>query len=392
MLEKIMPLDEISIKIKELLDSKSIKYSTINYSPANSEKDVDNCEYLSGKNLIETTLIKINNHEIAIVVTPMMSKVNLEEFKLKLGTQKVQALSKVEMQELLPHIQYGSAPPFGYLDSADVFLSNEIRQLKDVKFQLGNHNSWLNMNYCDFEQVVNHRTDIDVPTTPKYKAEINNVAPKSARTSFKKHNRCFFGISLENSNFFRPRLAASLTWINNNFDHCSILVGDSIHRITLQIKHDIKKEQALKKALHLGTEFIDHELATIETLLTDCSFDFVLCSEIQNHPEYQIYHEQLLNVFSQNIRFAQSIKKFANAFVGYEMTIAPDKYEKFINMSCQYLLEELAIFACLVKKGIPVMIYPGSINTLVEIANGEHSDVPDDLKHLITVALRIKHR
>ncbi|MGD1912018.1 MAG: hypothetical protein ACFB2X_14530 [Rivularia sp. (in: cyanobacteria)] len=68
------------------------------------------------------------------------------------------------------------------------------------------------------------------------------------------------------------------------------------------------------------------------------------------------------------------------------------QWEYQIDKSNQYFLEEFAIFACLVKRNIPVMIYPGSFSTLTEITDGKHPNVLQELKELTVVSLQLKKR
>lgn len=61
-------------------------------------------------------------------------------------------------------------------------------------------------------------------------------------------------------------------------------------------------------------------------------------------------------------------------------------------MSSDYFLEEFAIFCCLKERGLTVMLYPGSFDTLYEIAAGEHPGAPKELRDLIVVSLQLRGR
>jgi tRNA-dependent cyclodipeptide synthase len=73
-----------------------------------------------------------------------------------------------------------------------------------------------------------------VTGSTRYRAKIDGVSPASRRDTFEQHEECFLGISLENSNFVRAKLAGIVEWIARRFARCTVLVGDSIHRITLE--------------------------------------------------------------------------------------------------------------------------------------------------------------
>jgi CRP/FNR family cyclic AMP-dependent transcriptional regulator len=58
-------------------------------------------------------------------------------------------------------------------------------------------------------------------------------------------------------------------------------------------------------------------------------------------------------------------------------------------MATLYLLEESAIFALMNRDGWPVLVYPGSIRTFQDIAEGRFPGVPEHLGSLVFVSLRL---
>jgi len=64
--------------------------------------------------------------------------------------------------------------------------------------------------------------------------------------------------------------------------------------------------------------------------------------------------------------------------------------EKAIEISSQYLLEEIAVFSSLSEQGWKVELYPGpELTVLIDIAKGQYSDIPEGLKERVNVELRI---
>jgi hypothetical protein len=59
-------------------------------------------------------------------------------------------------------------------------------------------------------------------------------------------------------------------------------------------------------------------------------------------------------------------------------------------LACEYLLEECAIFTQLCRDGWELVVYPGSIRTLAEIAEGRLRKVPEPIKAMVCVALKLK--
>jgi hypothetical protein len=64
--------------------------------------------------------------------------------------------------------------------------------------------------------------------------------------------------------------------------------------------------------------------------------------------------------------------------------------EEAIDISSQYLLEEVAVFSALAEEGWNIEVYPGpELGVLVEIAQGNFKDIPAGLKKRINIELRI---
>ncbi len=228
---------------------------------------------------------------------------------------------------------------------------------------------------------------------PRYRAKIIFVSPESQRNKFENYKSCFCGVSLENSNFIRPKLIASLEWISNRFSFCCVLIGDSIHRITLESLQDLNPEEAKDKALFLGQEFLYREKSIFSQFDKACKFKFVFCSQIQQYHDYAQYHESLKNLYKEDTLFRTSVRAFGEKFHKKKQSqLSLEELERRIEKSSDYFLEEFAIFACLQRRGYPVMVYPGSFSTLTEIAEGKHPNALQELKDLTVVSLQLKKR
>jgi len=65
----------------------------------------------------------------------------------------------------------------------------------------------------------------------------------------------------------------------------------------------------------------------------------------------------------------------------------PSPSERWKRLAHEYLLEETALFACLAEDGWPVLVYPGSIDSIIEVAEGRHPSLPAPLRALRFIAL-----
>lgn len=227
----------------------------------------------------------------------------------------------------------------------------------------------------------------------RYKAKIDAVSPRSSRGSFEDEPECFLGVSLQNAMFSRPKLEAMLEWVSRRFDRCTVLVGDSIHRLTLQSVQGLNDDEAWCQALGLGEQFVEDACDLVEGFADRTKFEFLSCREVQEWPEYVTHHTALRRLHTRDLHFRHSVESFGRRYHERRDGDAHSvDLDRRVAMSCTYFLEEFAIFSCLRQRGISVMVYPGSFSTLTEISAGEHPRAPVPLHDLVVVSLHLKGR
>jgi tRNA-dependent cyclodipeptide synthase len=223
----------------------------------------------------------------------------------------------------------------------------------------------------------------------RYKTRVDAITPPSARSSLGDLDSCFFGISLENANFTPPKLASMANWIAGHFKHCTVLVGDSIHRITLAMTNSSPEPDATRTALRLGDEFIDGSRAIFDAVEGPWNVDFLRCSEVQEWREYSELHEAICDCFERDADFRASVETFGRVYNKRRSADLPQaQVDDLVRLSSAYFLEEFAVFAALRRRhGLSVMVYPGSFSTLAEIAAGKYESVPRELRDLTVVSI-----
>ena len=227
----------------------------------------------------------------------------------------------------------------------------------------------------------------------QYRAKIDCVYPLSARNSFEQLDSCFLGVSLENSNFQPAKLKAMVEWISRRFSHCLVLVGDSIHRINIEMTRSLDPESALIEALEIGRAFLREREYIFNAFGEQTKFTFETCSQIQTWDNYAHFHQCLQIFFESNAKFRSSVEEFSRKYhIRRSSNLSDALLEHRIRRSCDYFLEEFAIFACLQRRGFSVMVYPGTFSTLTEIVNGDYPDILEEIKQLIIVSLYFKKR
>ncbi|NET72800.1 MAG: tRNA-dependent cyclodipeptide synthase [Sphaerospermopsis sp. SIO1G2] len=211
--------------------------------------------------------------------------------------------------------------------------------------------------------------------------------------SFEQFESCFLGVSLENKNFTPEKLKALAEWISRRFKYCVVLVGDSIHRITLETTKSVQPEISLIEGLKMGSSFIEENENIFHDFPGKTQFTFETCSQIQESEDYKQFYQYLRDFFESDPNFRSSVESFGRKYHSRKTTNLDDiLLKERIRRSCEYFLEEFAIFACLQKRGLSVMVYPGTFSTLTEIVNGEYPYLFKEIKELIVVSLHFKTR
>ena len=222
--------------------------------------------------------------------------------------------------------------------------------------------------------------------------EIVKILPAFSPEEVFAQNKCYLGISLANPVFDEKNLNALLLWASEHFRKCLVVIGDDLCRFNQKILYGFGDDEALNAARELGDVFIENNLAVFKQF----DQDVVQISRWADHIECDMYSkssEQLESIFVNEPEFRSMIEIDAVSFVkrqkkhNTEFVVGDDEA---INLCCQYLLEEIAVFSVLSQQGWRVELYPGSeLNVLVEVAKGKYPDVPQGLKNRINVELRI---
>ncbi len=381
-------------RLQELLDSHKVKYIVTSYSPAHTLQELQNYKDMLGMELVEAVFLEIDNSQIVMAVLPASLTIDIESLRQDLGTRQVRLLDSSEVEKFFPDCELGTILPMGEIYGVDVLLARDLEDNREIKLYLDSYRNLLTMEWADFRRLLKVNEKRTIPTKSRYRVLIDKVSPSNARQHLENYNSCFLGISLQNPNFSTAKLVAIADWIANRFQKCIVLVGDSLHRITLQIDRGLNEKQALTQAILMGKEYINTEMTVFRCHADACNFQFVYCSEVKQLKEYENYYEQLQDLFAKNEKFANSIKLVSREFVNRHIHLnEQDNSFNFYGEMCrEYLLEELAIFSYLFKDRVCPLFYSGSLSIFEEISEGEHSDISASLKNIIHVFLRLKKR
>lgn len=142
-----------------------------------------------------------------------------------------------------------------------------------------------------------------------------------------------------------------------------------------------------------AAHFMEENRDIIAAYQSVTRFEFITCHEIQQTPEYSAHHRILIDYFHRSPAFRESVERFGLRYHrnAWDM-LSEEEREYRLKISSSYFIEEFAIFACLVNRGIKVMVYPGSFSALTEISDNKFPGISKELESLCVVSLHFKKR
>jgi tRNA-dependent cyclodipeptide synthase len=224
------------------------------------------------------------------------------------------------------------------------------------------------------------------------KVSLVRITPKISEQELFSHKKCYMGISLANPVFQGKALEVLLTWMTDRFDESLVVIGDYLWRFNEQIFSGLDSAQAETSAKALGDAFIE-KTNELFNKSPDEKVDLTRWESHLSSAEFLRAKKELDHLFRSDSDFRSSIERDAFSFVkrqakqNRKFTV---ETEMAIELSSQYLLEEIAVFCALSEQGWHVELYPGpELRVLVDIAKGKYQHIPKGLKERINVELSV---
>ena len=224
------------------------------------------------------------------------------------------------------------------------------------------------------------------------KVGIVKITPNVTKEKLFSLRRCYIGISLDNPVFYNSSLTAILKWGAEKFEQCLIVLGDYLRRHNEYIFNGLQGPVAEKASFQAGDEYIE-KTREIFAQFTEPKLTLIKWKDCLGWPQYSTSKKILDNLYNNDDTFRAVVQKDAFAFIKRQKKRNEDlsvPMEKAIDISSEYLLEEIAAFSALSERGWNVELYPGpELCVLVDIAQGDFSDIPKGLKDRVNVQLRV---
>ncbi len=140
-------------RLKDLLDSNKIKYTTISHSPAYTAQQIAASAHIPGRELAKTVVIKLDG-KMAMAVLPASHKVDFTLLKKAAEAGKVELASEQEFKDMFPECEVGAMPPFGNLYGMDVFVEESLAEDDEIAFNACSHKELIRMTFKDYEKLA----------------------------------------------------------------------------------------------------------------------------------------------------------------------------------------------------------------------------------------------
>jgi tRNA-dependent cyclodipeptide synthase len=173
---------------------------------------------------------------------------------------------------------------------------------------------------------------------------------------------CAIGISIGNARCEGDHLAAMVELAAANFERTTLLIGDSLHRLTLRIERGMTPAKAEDEAIAIGRG-VERRLE-VALPSEDRRFSILLTSQVARLRSFGAALRILSDTVAADEELRRILERDAKEYherpARMRGTLSGRDRRDF-QLSCRYLLEDVALCAVLASDcGIETLIYPGS--------------------------------
>jgi len=140
-------------RLQDYLDSRRVKYVTINHSPAVTAQEIAAAAHIPGAELAKAVMVKLDGRMV-MTVLPASQRVDLVRLAEITGSARAELATEEEFAHLFPGCEVGAMPPFGQLYGVPVYASEALARDHRIYFNAGTHTELIAMAFGDYVQLV----------------------------------------------------------------------------------------------------------------------------------------------------------------------------------------------------------------------------------------------
>lgn len=226
-----------------------------------------------------------------------------------------------------------------------------------------------------------------------YQCEVVQTYPRNRFKEAVSRGRCILGISLANPDCEGERLGSLLRWLTANFQDCGLLLGDLLHRHTIECYEGLDPRDANSEAEARGANW----LARNSRVLGPHRVQIIRWREVVGKKLFHDCEHRVANAFDRDNTLGKALDQDAAGFVSRRLrdgTLSSDLETAGMAASKAYLLEEAAVYMALAENGWTVDAYPGpeTRGLRAMTANARSLKLPKGFESRINVQLRVKEK
>lgn len=223
------------------------------------------------------------------------------------------------------------------------------------------------------------------------KLRVVSITPQTTLDEFKKSNKCYIAVSLNNQFFTnKEKVELLFSFIFKHFKECKIVIADHLYRHNMEMLSEYSEEDKITASSNIGTELINF----IEPLTRNYGNLFTIerWENLYKTNAFKNYEKVIMKYYNINDEFKSSILNTAKDFISRlsksNKTLCVSQ-EKAIKLSTHFILEEIGVFCLLAKEGYLTDIYPGTyLPVLKDIILGRLPNAPEILKNRIIIEIK----
>jgi tRNA-dependent cyclodipeptide synthase len=217
---------------------------------------------------------------------------------------------------------------------------------------------------CANQRVVYLCSLLQQKTKKKYKAYYRWTSAQDKLEFMQSHTLVL--ISVGQQYHESEQLDAELCLINKSFKQCTILVGDTLQRHSLQILYPgIKEQEAYEISRLRGIEWRQRNQKYIDALTIPHSvitWDWYL-----KHKDFPKYLDLVYKLYDNDSEYRETVYRLAENFINRDEARWHDRKAAF-ELSLKYLQEESAATCVWAMDGFRFNVYPTGDNEAMSVA------------------------
>jgi len=162
--DKIKPMQyhPVVYKIKELLESRQIKYEYFEHEPVRTSEEAARIRHgytlkQGAKALIVKIYLRGGGEKFVMLVVPGNARFNGKKVKRLLYAKELRFATESEVVQVTGGVQVGGVPPFGSLFDLQTYMDPQVGENERIIFNAGDRRVSISVTILDYEQLEHPR-------------------------------------------------------------------------------------------------------------------------------------------------------------------------------------------------------------------------------------------